>query len=292
VTDDSFIEKDPAWDDAGWTRVPNTIARDEGLSLEAKGLMLYLASHSSSFRVRLSTIERDCSVGRERLRRILKELSDAGFLSREITWQRIDGMNRRGPSRYTLHCFRRSTEVTGSEAVETEAVGIEALESEALENPSNLKKTTSKKTKVKKTTPEEDHRASEPLFAVAVVPQLSFADFWSIYPRKVSKAAAEKAWKSALKRSTPEEICAGAGRYAAAVQDWTGSERSFIKHASTWLNQDCWEDEEQPVRSNGRPSKNERDQQMLADASTEGTDPWALLERQDSPKTRSRLSLR
>jgi DNA replication protein DnaC len=90
--------------------------------------------------------------------------------------------------------------------------------------------------------------SSEALFAVtAVTPPVPFSDFWSIYPRKIGKGGAEKAWKNALKRASAEEICLGAARYARAVQSWTGQERTYIKHPSTWLNQDCWQDEEMPM---------------------------------------------
>lgn len=130
--------------------------------------------------------------------------------------------------------------------------------------------------------------------AVAVA-QPGFGDFWSIYPRKISKAAAEKAWKSALKRSAPEDICAAAARYAAAVRDWVSSDRSFIKHPSTWLNQDCWLDEEMPVRG-GRETKIERDvrsQNQTLDMlrMMEGTDPWEMTSTMASPTSRPRTSL-
>jgi hypothetical protein len=65
-----------------------------------------------------------------------------------------------------------------------------------------------------------------------------FLTFWEIYPRKVGKGAARKAYRNALRRAVPEEILAGARRYAASSPD-----PEFTKHPSTWLNADCWLDE-------------------------------------------------
>lgn len=258
ITDETFIQKDPSWDDDGWTKVPNEIARDSNLSLEARGLILYLASHSTAFRVRLLTIQKAVGVGREKLRRLMNELDEAGYLDRQITWQRVDGMNRRGPSRYILRRSRRSAEVTGFqapgiEAPETEAAGIEALQSEALQNPPHIKKNTSKKT-----ISEEDHRkktsddVAETLFQVAVAaPAPTFEDFWLTYDKKVGKCAAQLKWGAVLKRGAdPTKIVAAAARYRGCF----GADKKYMKNPDTWLNQGCYDDEDLPTNSSTRQS--------------------------------------
>jgi hypothetical protein len=65
-----------------------------------------------------------------------------------------------------------------------------------------------------------------------------FEDFWGVYPRKVGKGAARKAYRHALTRASHAEILAGAKRYAASKPD-----PEFTKHPTTWLNADCWLDE-------------------------------------------------
>lgn len=72
----------------------------------------------------------------------------------------------------------------------------------------------------------------------------SFQAFWEIYPRKAEKRRAESAYRSALKRASPETIAAGAQRY----RDDPGRVERFTKHPTTWLNGDCWDDP--PVTSN------------------------------------------
>lgn len=68
-----------------------------------------------------------------------------------------------------------------------------------------------------------------------------FENFWRTYPRRIEKKSAFKAWKVALKKgATADEITAGAARYA---KYRAGEPEQYTKHPSTWLNQECWEDE-------------------------------------------------
>jgi hypothetical protein len=68
----------------------------------------------------------------------------------------------------------------------------------------------------------------------------SFEQFWEIFPRRVGKGTAKKAFKHAAERASFAEILDGARRYA---KESVGRETQYIKHPSTWLNADCWLDE-------------------------------------------------
>jgi hypothetical protein len=74
-----------------------------------------------------------------------------------------------------------------------------------------------------------------------------FVDFWTIYPRKEAKAAARKAWTSAIKKTTVEVLVTAAERY----RDQPDREPKFTAHASTWLNQERWTDQPSPPPVNG-----------------------------------------
>ena len=63
-------------------------------------------------------------------------------------------------------------------------------------------------------------------------------EFWKIYPLKVGKGAALKAFDKAIKRATPQEIIDGAKQYANDPNRNPG----YTAHASTWLNADRWAD--------------------------------------------------
>jgi len=68
-------------------------------------------------------------------------------------------------------------------------------------------------------------------------------EFWPAYPRKVGKAAAEKAWIKARKSgATVEQIVGGATLYARDCGR-KQTEMQFIAHPATWLNAGRWEDD-------------------------------------------------
>lgn len=67
-----------------------------------------------------------------------------------------------------------------------------------------------------------------------------FEEFWKVYPRRVAKKAACKAYKAALKSAAPDAILDGAKAYA---RKRVGEDATFTKHPATWLNGGCWEDD-------------------------------------------------
>lgn len=70
---------------------------------------------------------------------------------------------------------------------------------------------------------------------------LGFAEWYSAFPRREARRAAEKAYRHAVKRgATPECLLESAKRYALEV---AGRERQYIKTPAAWLNADCWRDE-------------------------------------------------
>jgi hypothetical protein len=85
---------------------------------------------------------------------------------------------------------------------------------------------------------------------------VDFEEFWRVYPRKVAKAEALKAWRAAIKRANPLVIEHGALSHAEA---WSrhGYEEQFIPHPSTWLRSGRWEDDPPGPRSNGNSRTND-----------------------------------
>ena len=64
-----------------------------------------------------------------------------------------------------------------------------------------------------------------------------FDEFWTAYPRKIDKAKAFKAFRSALKRTKFEDILAG----VIAYRNDPKRDPEFTKYPATWLNNDSWE---------------------------------------------------
>lgn len=66
-----------------------------------------------------------------------------------------------------------------------------------------------------------------------------FSEFWQAYPRREGKGAAEKAWRK-LKAADRQAALDALPNHR---ERWNGTERKFLPHPSTWLNQRRWEDE-------------------------------------------------
>lgn len=75
-----------------------------------------------------------------------------------------------------------------------------------------------------------------------------FDQFWKTYPRRTAKGSALKAWEKAVKIAKPEDIIAGAEKYAKDPS----RDPKFTAHPATWLNAQRWLDE--PVREEKRQS--------------------------------------
>jgi len=82
-----------------------------------------------------------------------------------------------------------------------------------------------------------------------------FASFWSAYPKKKSKADAEKAWrKLAPSPELSQRILASIAAQRGSV-DWQKDRGQFIPYPASWLNARRWEDE---VERPGAPSMGTR----------------------------------
>lgn len=75
----------------------------------------------------------------------------------------------------------------------------------------------------------------------ADAPDNDFATFYDLYPKKVGKPQALKAYKAAVKKATPDVILDGLQKH---LPGWANTERKFIPNPATWLNGERWTDEE------------------------------------------------
>lgn len=84
-----------------------------------------------------------------------------------------------------------------------------------------------------------------------------FDTFWNVYPRKTNKQGAKKAWD----KIKPDEMLTASIMLALVKQEksdqWAKDNGKFIPHASTWLNQERWNDE-MPGKAVRKPSRFDR----------------------------------
>lgn len=95
---------------------------------------------------------------------------------------------------------------------------------------------------------------TEPLLNISS----EFEKFWNVYPRKVAKKSALKAWVASVTKDNLDDVVAGAIRFA---NDPNLPVEQFIPHPSTWLRSERWNDGPLPER---KLSPEEREAKELA----------------------------
>lgn len=71
--------------------------------------------------------------------------------------------------------------------------------------------------------------------------QVSFADFWAKYPRKVAKKDAERAWKQ-VDPAEHQKVLAAIDRHRKSEQ-WRKDAGQFIPFPASWIRGERWDDE-------------------------------------------------
>lgn len=252
----TYVELDDAWNDPGWSRVPNSIARCPTVSRRFKGWVLEVASHEKGRRLTFKDMVGCSTDGRDATYAAIKEGVDAGFVTRH---QERDDSGRLGVVVYRLHVTPQNTRSEPlpecPDPVEPFTVAPDPV------NPETSKKTNrslkdQKSKELVNAVASTDHAPQ--LELVAPPPSASkagvkpakddtadaFDQFWKIYPRKVAKQAARRSWDRVVRSVSPAVIIRGAARYA---REQAPPDRAqFTKHPATWLNGGCWDDEPAP----------------------------------------------
>ena len=90
---------------------------------------------------------------------------------------------------------------------------------------------------------QKDRNIDSPSENTPPTQDIWFSQFWDMYPKKTSKAQAEKEWKKLkVGPSLMASIMDGLRKWIASDQ-WTRDNGQFIPYPSTWLHNRRWEDE-------------------------------------------------
>jgi len=114
-----------------------------------------------------------------------------------------------------------------------------------------------------------------------------FDEFWTTYPRKLDKAKAFRAFRSALKRAKFEDILAG----VIAYRNDPKRDPDYTKYPATWLNNDAWENAATTPEAR---AANEARREKEIKASTDYLNQLAEMEKNAAPPPddlRKRLGL-
>ena len=193
-----------------FTTVPNWVVRDPEYSPNAFRLLAYLLSHADGYELTYGQIERQTTLGRYAINQAAKFLIDKGWL----VWEQKQGPD----GRYLAKTWILRNPVTDYPL--TDGSGVESFHY----GTTNGHK---EEQLLEKNTNKETHTKNEALFE----------EFWNAYPRKLDKAKAFRAFKSALSRATFEDIMAG----VIAYRNDPSRNPDYTKYPATWLNADSWE---------------------------------------------------
>lgn len=209
--------------EANFYMLNKAISEDARLSWAARGLLVFLLGKPDHWEVsthHLINQTADClgkSSGRDSVRGLIRELEQAGYL--QIALERTESGEFGGRS-YTV-----------SEVPATEKPGPDEP------SPANPPLVSIEGKQVLK----KPVRTEKPSCNSGGVGK-GFEQFWKLYPRKVGKDKAEKAWaRIKPDQALFDEIIAALAKHSTS-HDWTKDNGQFIPHASTWLNGKRWRD--------------------------------------------------
>jgi hypothetical protein len=188
-----------------FTQIHNAWVRDPNLSYKAKGLLTYLLSHEVGYTITIGQIIRESGDGKQSVRSALEELIKAGYLETKRTTD-ARGYNA------GLAYFIKDPKNPKSE-------------NPTLDNPTLDNQTALENNLTKKTTKQEKPTDT------------GFDKFWELYPKRIAKADALKAWNKALKRKTADELIGLTKAYSESKLP----EITYIPYPASWLNKELYE---------------------------------------------------
>ena len=194
--------------DDQFAQIPNAWLRDSRLSLKAIGLLAQILTHVPGWNMSINSLSNKNAVGRDQIRTAIGELEKFGYLTREQS--REDG-------KFAETIWRTS----------------DPSEKPLSENPTSVNPTT-KKTITKEDQEKNNERTNS-----------DFEQFWNLYPKKVDKGAAKRAFARASKNHDLKAILDGAKSYG---EDPNLPEKKFVKNPATWLNAEAWNNGPLPAR--------------------------------------------
>lgn len=199
-----------------YTNMSNYHFCDKTLSWKAKGILSNMLSLPEDWDYSLAGLTTLSSDGMSATRSAIKELEEHGYLIRRPI--RKDG--RIADWEYVIFEHPQQAEQQFEKQV---------VENQHIENNTQLN--TNKSNTNKSNTKEINNIPTE------------FETLWKLYPRKLGKPKALKAYEKARKKGvTFEKVEQGLKAYCKQIEaQKTATE--YIKHGSTWFNGECWNDE-------------------------------------------------
>lgn len=191
---------------SNYTVLPNKIFND-GLSIEAIGLLSYFLSLPHDWVIYKTQLHSQLNMGREKLDRVFKELQDKGYVLS------VKEMNDKGQFIYN--------HIVYDNPYNGEPITDKPHTEKPLTDNQLLLSTNEQSTKIKS---KEDK-------------EKLFESFWDLYDKKVEKDACKKKFLK-LDLHVIEKILQVVPNYVLTTPD-----KQYRKNPETWINNKCWNDE-------------------------------------------------
>ena len=205
---------------ADYTVISNTHFKEKEMSLKAKGLLSLMLSLPDDWNYSIAGLVTLSKDGRESVLSALNELEQFGYLRRT---KALDEKKRFAGYDYDIYEKPQAE----NPFTENPHTGNTKTENPPQLN-TNISNTNQLNTNLSNT---ENNILCE------------FDELWELYPRKKGKPQALKAYRKARKNgATFEEVKQGIKDYCKQIEA-LNTDAEFIKHGSTWFNNEAWKDE-------------------------------------------------
>ena len=191
--------------DDHFTQIPNDWVRDSRLTLKAIGLLTQLMSHRPGWNMSISSLARFNKTGVGTIKSAVEELELNGYLKRSEKQEHND-------------------DGTFADFIWTTA--------DPFQNPDTVKPVSGKQDTKNTITKEQ-----QPIKNKQENTDTGFDKFWELYPKRIAKADALKAWNKAIKKKTADELIGLTKAYSESkLPDMT-----YIPYPASWLNKGLYE---------------------------------------------------
>lgn len=229
-----------------YTVMSNYHLKDRQLSLKAKGLLSLILSLPDDWNYTIGGLVAICLEKESAVKSALSELKDGGYLEiNKIAPNKENG----GRYEYIYNIYEQPREKQKKEfqEVEKQPLEIQQIENNPLykrTNKSNTNKSNTNKSNKDNNSGNVscDDTTDDTPYAKPNIEE-EFETLWKLYPRKLGKTNALKAYTKARKKADIFDLVkTGIENYKNQIKR-EKIKTEFIKHGSTWFNNECWNDE-------------------------------------------------
>ena len=206
--------------DCPYTNIANAALRDKRMSLAERGFLALLLSLPESDAHSIAYFAKVGNISTETVYKYFRKLETLGYLTREQEIKNgrfstniydIHDVPDTEPCRNFSNTVEPNTEIPNTEKPDTKGITLE--------------------------------RNNPPISPKGEESKALFDQFWEIYPRKVNKVAAWKAWQKISPDLTLFTQIINAVKAQSRSESWRRDGGRYIPYPSSWLNGRRWEDE-------------------------------------------------